>query len=591
MTKWTPPDLTAGYRSAEKLDQALAEIATQLDNTVSRDGTTPNQMEAALDLNGNRILNVAAPTQPTDVIRLMDLNPGDVVGTAVLWTDVVGKPTTFPPEPTTASNITDFQEAVEDRVGSSVIAGTNVNVSYDDSTGKTTVSATAPPSGSVAYADITGKPSTFPPSAHTHNESEITGLVADLANKSPVGHTHSQSDVTGLVAALAAKADSTALTSGLAGKSDVGHTHSASDITNFTEAAQDAVAGALIGAGTVSVAYNDAANTITITGSGGGSGVPYGYQGAWENTVTTGGTATTNTTNLNNLITTLSTAGGGAIWFNVAGAYQINGTITLKSNVDLIMCPGAVLYWVGSTSGTIIQTSSSESMKGLLRTVINVHSGSGHTGKMFLLKSMIHNTMELNGYGTSTSNTFVEINPDWAGPATIIGETNHAFNRYKLYHHETCGKGLYVHGDSSHITTLNTFTNTTFYQGIGYRGILLDSWCDNNEFDGFTYMLLTGSNSIGVGINESAPTDGGASGVYGIHFTHLAVDTFAGPTGRIAFVVNGSRAIYCDAFFNQPVAEGGDFIGTNGVSYQVRKFNTTTDGIKYHQKGIDAATT
>lgn len=60
--------------------------------------------------------------------------------------------------------------------------------------------------GSVDWVDITGKPSTFPPSAHTHPQSEVTGLVAALEGKSNVGHTHPQSDITGLVADLAAKA-------------------------------------------------------------------------------------------------------------------------------------------------------------------------------------------------------------------------------------------------------------------------------------------------------------------------------------------------------------------------------------------------
>ena len=39
------------------------------------------------------------------------------------------------------------------------------------------------PAGSKAWTEITGKPATFPPSAHTHAESEITGLVADLGSK------------------------------------------------------------------------------------------------------------------------------------------------------------------------------------------------------------------------------------------------------------------------------------------------------------------------------------------------------------------------------------------------------------------------
>src|SRR6478736_3249273 len=54
-------------------------------------------------------------------------------------------------------------------------------------------------------------------------------------------------------------------------KADVGHTHTASQVTDFTEAAQDAVA-ALLAAGTgVTLTYNDAGNTLTVTSTGGGS--------------------------------------------------------------------------------------------------------------------------------------------------------------------------------------------------------------------------------------------------------------------------------------------------------------------------------
>ncbi len=42
-------------------------------------------------------------------------------------------------------------------------------------------------------------------SPHSHTESEITGLVADLAAKAPSSHTHAIANVTGLQSALDAK--------------------------------------------------------------------------------------------------------------------------------------------------------------------------------------------------------------------------------------------------------------------------------------------------------------------------------------------------------------------------------------------------
>lgn len=53
----------------------------------------------------------------------------------------------------------------------------------------------------VDWTELTGKPATFAPSAHTHAESEVTGLVADLAAKQPL-----DSDLT-TIAALTATTD------------------------------------------------------------------------------------------------------------------------------------------------------------------------------------------------------------------------------------------------------------------------------------------------------------------------------------------------------------------------------------------------
>ena len=70
-------------------------------------------------------------------------------------------------------------------------------------------------SASVAWADITGKPATFAPSAHTHAIADTTGLQAALDGKQAAGsyaaasHTHTAGQVTGLatVATTGAYAD------------------------------------------------------------------------------------------------------------------------------------------------------------------------------------------------------------------------------------------------------------------------------------------------------------------------------------------------------------------------------------------------
>lgn len=59
----------------------------------------------------------------------------------------------------------------------------------------------------LTWDAITGKPSAFAPSAHTHAQADVEGLSAALAGKSDTGHGHAVADVSGLQAALDSKAE------------------------------------------------------------------------------------------------------------------------------------------------------------------------------------------------------------------------------------------------------------------------------------------------------------------------------------------------------------------------------------------------
>lgn len=59
---------------------------------------------------------------------------------------------------------------------------------------------------------------------------------------------------------------------GLATKAATSHTHLSSQVTDFTEAVQDAVAVLLQQGTGITLAYDDAANTLTVTGTAGGAG-------------------------------------------------------------------------------------------------------------------------------------------------------------------------------------------------------------------------------------------------------------------------------------------------------------------------------
>lgn len=56
-------------------------IQSAFDNTLSRDGTSPNQMLSVLDMNSNPIINLPNPTSPNSPLRLRDLASFIGIGT------------------------------------------------------------------------------------------------------------------------------------------------------------------------------------------------------------------------------------------------------------------------------------------------------------------------------------------------------------------------------------------------------------------------------------------------------------------------------------------------------------------------------
>jgi hypothetical protein len=130
----------------------------------------------------------------------------------------------------------------------------------------------------VAWSAITNKPATFPPSTHNHDdlyftEAETTAAInaASTADRSRANHTGTQTSATisdfteavqDAVAAVLAQGTGISLSYNDAGNS---LTISATGGTLDAEAVRDAMGVALLGSGLISVAVNDAADTITIS--------------------------------------------------------------------------------------------------------------------------------------------------------------------------------------------------------------------------------------------------------------------------------------------------------------------------------------
>ena len=80
MAKLTLSSILASFGSIAKLNSNFQAITTAFENTLSRDGTAPNSMNAALDMNSQRIMNLPAPVGQSDAVRYVDIQAGLVSG-------------------------------------------------------------------------------------------------------------------------------------------------------------------------------------------------------------------------------------------------------------------------------------------------------------------------------------------------------------------------------------------------------------------------------------------------------------------------------------------------------------------------------
>jgi len=126
MAKLELTDITSGYNLATAYNDNNDAIERAVENTLSRDGTAPNDMEVDLDMGGNRITNLAKPTNDNDAVRLIDVanivGGGDIsIATTVSWD----------------TDIQDIPDMVSD-IAALTDPGADRLVFWDDSTGALT---------------------------------------------------------------------------------------------------------------------------------------------------------------------------------------------------------------------------------------------------------------------------------------------------------------------------------------------------------------------------------------------------------------------------------------------------------------------
>lgn len=213
MAKLNLPTLTGGYNDANLINEAFTAIEQFSDNTVSRDGATPNTMEAALDMNGQRIINLPFAQGPNEPLTF---GQAAAYATAMVL-QRFERQQTQPFEATYTFNTITYAPGVGNlalyRNGARLLPGVDYTEDSDD-----TITLTVTPTGiqnldaytneylgSVdvtgapvswanitgvpnfasrwpTYDEVTGKPMTFAPSAHTHTKDDMSAAAGSVAD-------------------------------------------------------------------------------------------------------------------------------------------------------------------------------------------------------------------------------------------------------------------------------------------------------------------------------------------------------------------------------------------------------------------------
>jgi hypothetical protein len=191
-------DISGSPTSAEvNINANNAAIVTALDNTLSRDGTTPNTMGSNLDMNSHRITNLPYALTDTEPVTLAQMNAASGVG---VHTHVVADITDY----VSATNLL-INAAIGSISASGVSNGDKGDITVTGggvvwtidagvvSTTKLGGDITAAGKALLDDADATAQRATlglgtaatsasgaFATAAHNHNATEITaGLLAD----------------------------------------------------------------------------------------------------------------------------------------------------------------------------------------------------------------------------------------------------------------------------------------------------------------------------------------------------------------------------------------------------------------------------
>lgn len=167
--------------AATTINSNSAAIVAAVNNTLSLDGTSPNQMQASLDMDSNRILNLPTPLSNYEPIRLIDVNTINAGGITVSPLPAGGTTN----QVLTKNSATDFDASWETSIGSLPTGGFTNQLLTKNSSGNFDAAWTSSPT--VTSIQNGSNTFTFPSASDT-----LVGIsaTATLTNKTISGSSN-----------------------------------------------------------------------------------------------------------------------------------------------------------------------------------------------------------------------------------------------------------------------------------------------------------------------------------------------------------------------------------------------------------------
>lgn len=180
--------------TANTINANNAVIETAFDNTLSRDGAYPNQMQTVLDMNSNQIINLPSPSTNFSPLRLVDFSTLSNISGAIAGSNVsiTGPTVSVIPNPNFATSVTSpFLNINFNGVGTTIPASATLAKFFDGSSGSPHTANT--PSISISRYDslssstLSGNSPAIFIDVHAHGISTGVGTGPSAGNPNSAG--------------------------------------------------------------------------------------------------------------------------------------------------------------------------------------------------------------------------------------------------------------------------------------------------------------------------------------------------------------------------------------------------------------------